>query len=100
MTRCDYCGRFLFKNVSGQNNLCSNKCKSKFKNKNLMIKLETIVFSNMVNGITSKEMNKIVLVDKYDLISAVRRLVYFDKKLSIKTNDEINQLTKLFIKKK
>ncbi len=65
-----------------------------------MIKLETIVFSNMVNGITSKEMNKIVLVDKYDLISAVRRLVYFDKKLSIKTNDEINQLTKLFIKKK
>jgi len=100
MTRCDYCGRSLFKNVSGQNNLCSNKCKSKFKNKNLMIKLETIVFSNMVNGITSKEMNKIVLVDKYDLISAVRRLVYFDKKLSIKTNDEINQLTKLFIKKK
>jgi len=65
-----------------------------------MIKLETIVFSNMVNGITSKELNKIVLVDKYDLISAVRRLVYFDKKLSIKTNDEINQLTKLFIKKK
>jgi len=100
MPRCDYCGRSLFKNVSGKYFLCSTKCKSKFKNQNFMLKLEKNVFLNVVDGITPNDVNKFIEFDKFDVISAVRRLVYFKKILYIKTNDEIKQSTKLFIEKK
>ena len=100
MPRCDYCGRSLFKNASGKYFLCSTKCKSKFKNQNFMLKLEKNVFLNVVDGITPNDVNKFIESDKFDVISAVRRLVYFKKILYIKTNDEIKQSTKLFIEKK
>ena len=100
MPRCDYCGRSLFKNVSVKYFLCSTKCKSKFKNQNFMLKLEKNVFLNVVDGITPNDVNKFIESDKFDVISAVRRLVYFKKILYIKTNDEIKQSTKLFIEKK
>ena len=65
-----------------------------------MLKLEKNVFLNVVDGITPNDVNKFIESGKFDVISAVRRLVYFKKILYIKTNDEIKQSTKLFIEKK
>jgi hypothetical protein len=65
-----------------------------------MLKLEKNVFLNVVDGITPNDVNKFIESDKFDVISAIRRLVYFKKILYIKTNDEIKQSTKLFIEKK
>ncbi len=100
MLRCDYCARLLYKNVSGKYNLCSAKCKGKYKNKNYILVLEREVFSIISNGNTVKEIISNLDKDKFEVVSAVRRMVYKHKKLTLKKNTEINLSTKIFIKKK
>ena len=65
-----------------------------------MSDLEQKILSLMADGITVTEIDLIVEDDKFDIISAVRRLVYFDKILSKKTKTEINLLTRIFTKRK
>ena len=100
MQRCDYCGRSVYKNVSGTYVLCSSKCKKKHKDRIYMSDLEQKILSLMADGITVTEIDLIVEDDKFDIVSAVRRLVYFDKILFKKTKTEINLLTRIFTKRK
>ena len=46
MQRCDYCGRIIYKNVSGKYFLCSSKCKTKFKNKVIILS----AIDNLIKG--------------------------------------------------
>jgi|TARA_B110000438_G_scaffold73047_1_gene73136 hypothetical protein len=98
MFRCDYCGRILYKNVSGKYNICSAKCKSKFKNKKLIRELELVVFSEIKNGIKVSDIVSKLQYEKFDIVSAVRRLTYQEKKIYLKTSTELNLKSLLFIK--
>ena len=77
MDRCDYCGRILHINRSDKYFLCSKKCKQKFKN--------NIVLSN---------------TNKFEIVSSISRLIYFEKKLIKKEKGEINLKTNISIKKR
>ena len=69
MFRCDYCGRILYKNVSGKYNICSAKCKSKFKNKKLIRELELVVSSEIKNGIKVSDIVSKLQYEKFDIVS-------------------------------
>jgi hypothetical protein len=99
MQRCIYCGRALYKNKSGKYYLCSSKCRSKFKNKKNITEIEKAV-SVMINGILVNYVVGKLEYEKFDIACAIRRLIYKNKNIFIKTNDEINLKVSLFIKKK
>ena len=98
MQRCDYCGRIIYKNVSGKYFLCSSKCKTKFKNKKYISEIENAVISVVKDGIMVNEIVKILEYDKFDIVSAVSRLIYQKEKLYIKTKSELNLKVSIFIK--
>ena len=100
MQRCDYCGRVLYKNVSEKYFLCSSKCRTKYKNKKYLSKLEQSVTSVVKNGILVKEIVNKLDYDKFDTVSAIRRLIYKKGSLFIKANSEINLNVEIFIVRK
>lgn len=91
-SRCNYCGRILYKNVSNKYIVCSEKCKSLIKKTDKLKSVDSIVF-----GLIDYKWNKVedlfqkVQIDKFEFISSIRRLIYFKKKLKTKESKEINQ---------
>ena len=60
--------------------------------------LENAVISVVKNGIMISEIVKILEYDKFDIVSAVSRLIYQKEKLYIKTKNELNLKVLIFIK--
>ena len=77
--------------------MCSSKCRSKFKNKKNIKKIEKAV-SVMINGILVNDVVAKLEYEKFDIVFVIRRLIYKNKNFFIKTNDEINLKVSLFIK--
>ena len=91
-TRCSYCGRLLYKNISEKFNVCSIKCKSLIKKYDYINKVDTAVINiNNHKWNTVEDLLKKVEIDKFDFISSIRRLVYFKNELKAKEEKEINQ---------
>ena len=81
MDRCEFCGRILHINRSDKYFLCSKKCKQKFKNK-----IDILNTNKFVLNLVTKEwisVNKIVSSNrnKFEIVSSISRLIYFEKKL-------------------
>ena len=91
-TRCNYCGRILYKQVSEKFFVCSQKCKALIKNNTYIDKVDSIVlYVNSTRWNTVDDLLKKVDINKFDFISSVRRLIYFKELLITKDNKEINQ---------
>ena len=91
-SRCNYCGRILYKQVSEKYFVCSQKCKSLIKNITYIDTVDSIVLSISSNKWnTVDELYKKVEVNKFDFISSVRRLIYFKGLLVAKEKKEIKQ---------
>jgi len=91
-TRCNYCGRTLYKQVSKKFFVCSKKCKRLIKNNTYIETVDSIVLKvNSTKWSTVDDLNKKVDVNKFDFISSVRRLIYFKGLLLTKEKKEINQ---------
>jgi hypothetical protein len=100
-TRCSYCGRFLYKNISEKFNVCSIKCKSLIKKFDYINKVDTAVINiNSYKWNTVEDLFKKVDINKFDFISSIRRLVYFENILKVKEKKEINQKSLISIVKK
>ena len=99
MDRCEYCGRILNINRSDKYVLCSKKCKQKFKNKIEILSTNKFVLNSVnkewisVKNIVSSNKNK------FEIVSSISRLIYFEKKLIKKEKGEINLKTNVSIKK-
>ena len=99
MDRCEYCVRILYINRSGKYLLCSKKCKQKFKNKIEILSTNKFVLNSVnkewisVKNIVSSNKNK------FEIVSSISRLIYFEKKLIKKEKGEINLKTNVSIKK-
>jgi hypothetical protein len=91
-SRCEYCARIIYKNVSGTYKLCSLKCKKYFKKNKSNDELEKFILQilskgwNEINVIFSTVNN----IDKFKFISAIGRMVHFDKTLMTKSKNEIS----------
>ena len=100
MDRCEYCGRILNINRSDKYLLCSKKCKQKFKNKIEILSTNKFVLNSVnkkwisVKNIVSSNKNK------FEIVSSISRLIYFEKKLIKKEKGEINLKTNVSIKKR
>ena len=100
MDRCEYCGRILNINRSDKYLLCSKKCKQKFKNKIEILSTNKFVLNSVnkewisVKNIVSSNKNK------FEIVSSISRLIYFEKKLIKKEKSEINLKTNVSIKKR
>ena len=91
-TRCNYCGRILYKNVSDKYLVCSSKCNSLIKKIDYIRKVDSAVINiNNCKWSTVEDLSKKVDIDKFDFISSIRRLVYFKNILKSKDEKEINQ---------
>ena len=91
-TRCNYCGRTLYKQVSEKYFVCPKKCKRLIKNNTYIETVDSIVLKvNSTKWSTVDDLNKKVDVNKFDFISSVRRLIYFKGLLLTKEKKEINQ---------
>tara|TARA_B100000989_G_scaffold248741_1_gene196248 strand:- start:479 stop:796 length:318 start_codon:yes stop_codon:yes gene_type:complete len=91
-SRCNYCGRILHKQVSEKYYVCSIKCKSLIKNAEYIISVDSIVFDlNNYKWNKVEDLSQKVQINKFDFISSVRRLIYFQAKLRTKETKEINQ---------
>jgi endogenous inhibitor of DNA gyrase (YacG/DUF329 family) len=91
-TRCNYCGRTLYKQVSEKYFVCSKKCKRLIKNNTYIETVDSIVLKvNSTKWNPVDDLNKKVHVNKFDFISSVRRLIYFKGLLLTKEKKEINQ---------
>ena len=91
-SRCRYCGRILYKQVSEKFTVCSQKCKTLIKNITYMDTVDSVVLGvNSTKWSTVDELLKRVDVNKFDFISSVRRLIYFKGLLLTKEKKEINQ---------
>ena len=91
-SRCRYCGRILYKQVSEKFFVCSQKCKTLIKNITYMDTVDSVVLGvNSTKWSTVDELLKRVDVNKFDFISSVRRLIYFKGLLLTKEKKEINQ---------
>ena len=91
-SRCRYCGRILYKQVSEKFFVCSQKCKTLIKNITYMDTVDSVVLGvNSTKWSTVDELFKRVDVNKFDFISSVRRLIYFKGLLLTKEKKEINQ---------
>ena len=100
MDRCEYCGRILYINRSDKYLLCSKKCKQKFKNK-----IEILSTNKFVLKLVSKEWIPVKNIvssnkNKFEIVSSISRLIYFEKKLIKKEKGEINLKTNVSIKKR
>ena len=100
MDRCEYCGRILYINRSDKYLLCSKKCKQKFKNK-----IEILSTNKFVLKLVSKEWIPVKNIvssntNKFEIVSSVSRLIYFEKKLIKKEKGEVNLKTNVSIKKR
>ena len=90
-SRCKYCGRILYKNVSEKYSVCSNKCKSLIKKFDYINKVDAIVIGmNNYKWNTVEDLSKKVEINKFDFVSSVRRLIYFENELKAKEDKEIN----------
>ena len=101
MLRCQYCARILKINRSDTYLLCSQKCKSKFKNKNQIKKVDEYVLGSINNEwyfvkdiVLPKKSNK------FEIVSSISRMIYFENRLIKKNNDEVNLETRVTLKKK
>ena len=91
-SRCNYCGRILYKNVSEKYFVCSNKCKILIKKFDYINKVDAIVIGmNNYKWNTVEDLSKKVEINKFDFVSSVRRLIYFENELKAKEDKEINQ---------
>ena len=91
-SRCSYCGRVLHKQVSEKYFVCSFKCKSLIKNTEYIISVDSIVFNlNNYKWNKVEDLSQKAQINKFDFISSVRRLIYFQEKLRAKDIKEINQ---------
>mgnify|MGYP001280597206 CR=1 FL=1 len=91
-SRCRYCGRILYKQVSEKFFVCSQKCKTLIKNITYMDTVDSVVLGvNSTKWSTVDELFKRVDVNKFDFISSVRRLIYFKGLLLTKEKKEVNQ---------
>ena len=90
--RCEYCARLIYKNISGRYKLCSLKCRNYFRRYKPNNELEKIILQNISKG--WNEVNTIFslvqLADRFEFISAVGRMVHFDKTLKTKSKDELS----------
>ena len=75
MLRCEYCARILKINRSDTYLLCSQKCKSKFKNKNQIKKVDEYVLGSINNEwyfvkdiVLPKKSNK------FEIVSSISRM--------------------------
>ncbi len=100
-SRCRYCGRILYKKVSEKYIVCSSKCKSLIKKFDYIKKVDSIVINlNSYKWSTVEDLSKKVDINKFDFISSIRRLVYFENILKAKERKEINQKSLISIVKK
>lgn len=100
-SRCKYCGRILYKKVSEKYIVCSSKCKSLIKKFDYIRKVDSIVVNlNSYKWSTVEDLSKKVDINKFDFISSIRRLVYFENILKAKERKEINQKSLISIVKK
>ena len=100
-SRCKYCGRILYKKVSEKYIVCSSKCKSLIKKFDYIRKVDSIVINlNSYKWSTVEDLSKKVDINKFDFISSIRRLVYFENILEVKERKEINQKSLISIVKK
>ena len=91
-SRCRYCGRILYKQVSEKFFVCSQKCKTLIKNITYMDTVDSVVLGvNSTKWSTVDELLKRVDVNKFDFISSVRRLIYFKGLLLTKEKKEVNK---------
>ena len=82
----------LYKNVSEKYSVCSNKCKSLIKKFDYINKVDDIVIGmNNYKWNTVEDLSKKVEISKFDFVSSVRRLIYFENELKAKEDKEINQ---------
>ena len=92
VSRCEFCARIIYKNVSGTYKLCSLKCKNYFKKNKSNDALEEFILQNISKG--WNEINVIFLtvnnIDKFEFISAIGRMVHFDNTLNTKSKNEIS----------
>ena len=100
-SRCKYCGRILYKKVSEKYIVCSSKCKSLIKKFDYIKRVDSIVINmNSYKWSTVEDLSKKVDINIFDLISSIRRLVYFENILKVKEKKEINQKSLISIVKK
>ena len=100
-SRCKYCGRILYKKVSEKYIVCSSKCKSLIKKFDYIKRVDSIVINlNSYTWSTVEDLSKKVDINKFDFISSIRRLVYFENILKVKEKKEINQKSLISIVKK
>ena len=100
-SRCKYCGRILYREVSEKYIVCSSKCKSLIKKFDYIKKVDSIVINlNSYKWCTVEDLSKKVDINKFDFISSIRRLVYFENILKAKERKEINQKSLISIVKK
>ena len=100
-SRCRYCGRILYKKLSEKYIVCSSKCKSLIKKFDYIKKVDSIVINlNSYKWSTVEDLSKKVDINKFDFISSIRRLVYFENILKAKERKEINQKSLISIVKK
>ena len=93
-TRCNYCGRTLYKQVSEKYFVCSQKCKRLIKNSTYIETVDSLVLRvNSTKWSTVDDLNKKVDINKFDFISSVRRLIYLKVKpmLNINVTTKYNQ---------
>ena len=91
-SRCSYCGRILHKRVSEKYFVCSIKCRSLIKKTEYIISVDSVVFDlNDYKWNKVEDLSQKVQINKFDFISSVRRLIYFQAKLRAKETKEINQ---------
>lgn len=102
LNRCQYCARIIYKNVSGKYKLCSSRCKSYFRKHNPNIELEKLILQNISKGWNEINVifSQINFVDKFEFISIIGRMIYFDKTLKTKTKKELSMRSFISIVKK
>ena len=100
MDRCEYCGRILNINRSDKYLLCSKKCKQKFKNKIEILSTNKFVLNSVNKEWISLKNNVSSNKNKFEIVSSISRLIYFEKKLIKKEKGEINLKTNISIKKR
>ena len=100
--RCNYCGRKVFKNRSQKYQLCSNNCKKLYSKKN-----DIVSFENRIKEIVKQKPIQILQIqkefnknEKFMVISAIRRLIYFHNFYTSQSNNEITQKSSIFKVKK
>lgn len=100
--RCSFCGRTVFQNKSPEYTLCSINCKKLFINKQEIDYYENKIMELLdIKTIQVSELqNHFKIHEKFKVVSAVRRLIYFRKFIKAKSKNEISQRSYIFKVKK